>query len=89
MIEGFILSITREAMVWVILISAPPLIAAMVVGVSISIVQATTQVQDQTLTFVPKIIAVFGTMALIGPWAMSQMVNFATTLIERFPEIIH
>jgi len=58
------------------------------VGFAISLFQATTQIQEQTLTFAPKVIAVFGVLAITGPWIGHQLVRFTYHLFDRFPALI-
>ena len=60
----------------------------MLVGLVISVLQATTQVQEQSLTFVPKIIAVFITLAVLAPWLIRIMLNFTARLYARLPSIM-
>ena len=59
----------------------------MVVGLIISIFQATTSIQEQTLSFVPKIAAILGALILLGPWIMASMVQFTVRLFGRIPEL--
>jgi flagellar biosynthetic protein FliQ len=77
--------LTRNAVALVLLLGAPIMLIAIVVGLAISIMQAVTQLQDQTLSFVPKIIA----MALAGlallPWMMHRMVEYATEVFNNIP----
>jgi len=87
--ENYILAIGKQSLYLVLILSAPPVMVAMIVGLMISLVQATTQIQEQTLTFVPKLVAVMVTMAFVGPWLMTQVVSFATALYSGFPSYIH
>jgi flagellar biosynthetic protein FliQ len=86
--EQFFLKVTNEALILILLLSAPPLLISLVVGLLISLFQATTQIQEQTLTFVPKITAVFLTLALTGYWMMAQMVRFTQSLFMSFPQYV-
>lgn len=86
--EQFFLKVTNEALLLILILSAPPLLVSMLVGLLISLFQATTQIQEQTLTFVPKITAVFLTLAIAGYWMMAQMVRFTETLLISFPQFI-
>ncbi len=70
-----------------LLIAAPLLAIGMVVGLIISIFQATTSIQEQTLSFVPKIVAILGALVLLGPWIMASMVQFTVRLFGRIPEL--
>jgi flagellar biosynthetic protein FliQ len=89
MVIDFISQITREALVLVITASAPPVLSSLVVGLAVSIFQATTQIQEQTLTFAPKLAFVFGVLALAGPWIGSQLVRFTFEVFDRFPQYVH
>jgi flagellar biosynthetic protein FliQ len=60
----------------------------MLVGLVISLIQATTQVQEQTLTFVPKLVAVVVAIAVTGPWIMRMLINFSKELFKSFPTIV-
>jgi flagellar biosynthetic protein FliQ len=86
--EGYILGIGKQSLYLILVLSAPPVLVALIVGLMISLVQATTQIQEQTLTFVPKLVAVFVTLALTGPWLMSTLVKYAQTLLDQFPRYI-
>ncbi|HCF57567.1 MAG TPA: flagellar biosynthetic protein FliQ [Myxococcales bacterium] len=88
MIETFVSSITREALFMVIIASSPPILMSLVVGFIISLFQATTQIQEQTLTFAPKILMVFGTLAVAGPWIGHQLLAFTFELFDRFPAMV-
>ena len=64
----------------ILLLSAPMLLIGLVVGLAVSIFQATTQIQEATLSFVPKIVAVLGSLVIFGPWIISSMMNFTKNL---------
>jgi flagellar biosynthetic protein FliQ len=78
-----IIRILREGLLLVVLLSAAPMLASMLVGLIVGIFQATTQIQEQTLSYVPKLIAVFTTLAIIGPWAIAQAVRFSTLIFDN------
>lgn len=86
--ESFAIDITQKSLMLVLVLSAPPVLVAMAIGLMISLFQATTQIQEQTLTFVPKMAAVVVVLALLGPLGMAQMITFTKILLERFPEMI-
>lgn len=86
--ENYLISITKQALYLVLILSAPAVGVAMVIGLVISLIQATTQVQEQTLTFVPKLIAVMMILALTGPWCMVQLIGFTQNILEQFPRYI-
>ena len=74
--DGFILSLCSQALYLVLVLSAPMLMSALSVGLCISIIQATTQVQEQTLSFVPKIVATFVSIIVCGTWMFNMLSNF-------------
>jgi flagellar biosynthetic protein FliQ len=80
--------LTQEALFLVLICSAPPIFMALVVGFIVSVFQATTQIQEQTLSFAPKIIMVFGTLALAGGWIGGQLMRFTFHVFDRFPALI-
>ncbi len=77
-----IIRITREALVLVLLLSAGPMLASMLVGFVVSVLQATTQIQEQTLSYVPKLVAVFVTLMILGPWMLAQLVKFSKLILD-------
>ena len=80
MTETFILSLGREALYTILLVAAPVLGVSLLVGLLISFFQATTQMQDQTLSFVPKIIAVLAAVMIFAPWMIKVLVYFTQNL---------
>jgi flagellar biosynthesis protein FliQ len=80
--------ITQEALYLTLIVSGPPIVLSLVVGLIISVFQATTQIQEQTLTFAPKLVVVFGVLALGGTWIGSQLLRFTFHLFDRFPEML-
>ena len=88
MIEETVVRVGREALLLTLVLSLPPIGLSMVVGLIISVFQAATQIQEQTLTFVPKMVAVFGLLAALGFWMVSQLVRFTGVLWSMFPELI-
>jgi len=77
-----ILRLLREGLLLVLTVSAVPMLVAMAIGLTTSLLQATTQIQDQTIGFVPKLIAVFAALALAGPWMLWQVVRFAAAVFD-------
>ncbi|MFL5350584.1 MAG: flagellar biosynthesis protein FliQ [Hyalangium sp.] len=80
--------ITQQALFLVLVASAPPVLISLIVGFIISVFQATTQIQEQTLTFAPKVIIVFVVLAMTGPWIGSQLVRFTFHVFDRFPAML-
>lgn len=79
---GAIVSILREGILVIIMLSAPVLLVALLVGLIIAILQATTSIQEQTLTFVPKIFSILGMLALLGGWMFSVLRNYTVNLLS-------
>ncbi|AEF94632.1 flagellar biosynthetic protein FliQ [Desulfotomaculum nigrificans CO-1-SRB] len=88
MTETFVIHVAREALMMVVILSLPALGVAMLVGLIISILQATTQIQEQTLSFVPKMVAVFVTLLIAASWLLNIAVNFTTRLYQQIPNIV-
>jgi flagellar biosynthetic protein FliQ len=86
-IETLVLTIARQALVLVIVLSGIPIMLSMMVGVVVSVFQAATQIQEQTLTFVPKLIVVLGTIMVAGYWMIAQLVNFTAALFQLIPKL--
>ena len=78
-----VLEVAREAVIVMLIVGAPLLIPALVVGLGIALVQALTQVQEMTLTFVPKIIVMFLVLIVSLPFLLSTMVGFGESLMDR------
>jgi len=72
----------QDMMLTTLLVSAPSLLVSLVVGLVIAVFQAATQINEQTLTFVPKIVAVFGIFAALFPWMMQLMMEFSTRVMD-------
>jgi len=88
MTDTFIINVVREALLTVVILALPPLGVALLVGLFIGILQATTQVQEQSLAFVPKIIAVLVTLAITAPWIIRVMTGFTTKVFGRLPDVL-
>ncbi|MCF6334891.1 MAG: flagellar biosynthesis protein FliQ [Spirochaetales bacterium] len=85
---GFAAVIMRSSIFQILMIASPVLLIGMSVGLVISIFQATTSIQEQTLTFVPKIIAIFLTLAFFGPWMFSSMREFTFNIFRMIPDMV-
>ena len=84
----FILHLTHEALLMTLVVCGPSIVISMIVGLIISLFQAVTQIQEQTLTFVPKMIIIFGSLAALGPWIGGNMLRFALMCFEGFPKVL-
>lgn len=81
---GVVVDISREAIYTTIMTAAPPLLVSLVIGLVLSIFQTVTSIQEQTLTFVPKILAVFVTIMLLGSWMLNNMADYMISLWGDF-----
>ncbi len=87
MTTEFVLALGREAITLTLMVSAPMLAAGLIVGLSISLLQAVTQIHEMTLTFIPKIIAVAGALMIFLPWMINLLVDFTSRLILMIPTL--
>lgn len=85
----FAAELIKSTMFQAVALAAPFLITAMAVGLTVSIFQTVTSIHEQTLTFVPKALAVTGVLILFLPWMLRVAVEFTSSLIERMPEMVH
>lgn len=85
--ENLLIGVIKDAISTALMVSAPILITSLVVGLIISIFQATTQIQEQTLTFVPKLIAVAVVGLLTGGWMLRTLMNFMNRIFELISKI--
>ncbi|MGM0437059.1 MAG: flagellar biosynthesis protein FliQ [Bacillota bacterium] len=88
MTPAVVIDMGRQALYTVLMVIAPVLGFGLLTGLLVAILQATTQIQEQTLAFVPKIFAVLISIAVFGPWMMTTVVDFVTNLFESIPEIV-
>jgi len=83
-----VLTVARETIITSLLLALPPLGIGLLVGLVISIFQAVTQIQEQTLTFVPKIIAVLLSLLIFGPWMLRLLMSFATYIFTNLSRVV-
>lgn len=83
-----VMSLGRTALEITLLVAAPVLIVTLVVGLIISVFQAATQINDASLSFIPKVIAVFATFAIAGPWMLTVMTDYMRRVLTGLPGII-
>ncbi|MCW3060058.1 MAG: flagellar biosynthesis protein FliQ [Capsulimonas sp.] len=84
-----VLDLAKSAIVVVLQLTLPILVLTLVVGVLVSLFQAVTQIQEQTLSFVPKIVIMIGSIVILGPWMLQSIVGFTTKLFNSLPTAIH
>jgi len=89
MTPELVISIGKSALETAILISAPILLLSLIIGLIISIFQAVTQINEATLTFVPKILVTFIALLIFFPWMLRIMLGFTTTLFTNIPAYVH
>lgn len=78
-----VMDVAINSMSVAILVAAPVLLISIIVGLAVSIFQATTHIQEQTLTFVPKVLSIVGIILILGPWMLSILTNFVTELFTN------
>lgn len=88
MTPELVMNIGRQAIEMTLVLSGPLLLAALVIGLIISIFQAATQINEQTLSFIPKLLGMLLTLILAGPWMLQTMVDYIRRLLESIPQII-
>ncbi|MBN8615182.1 MAG: type III secretion system export apparatus subunit SctS [Deltaproteobacteria bacterium] len=89
MIAADLSRLLTEALYLVLLVSGPPLLVSLVVGLVVGLLQAMTQVQEQTLTFVPKLVAVGVVITVLGGWMGAEVVRFTSQLWTSIPVLVH
>lgn len=88
MTPGSVMTVGRHALELTLLISAPLLLTALAVGLLVSVFQAATQINESTLSFIPKLIAILVMLVLAGPWMITLMVDYMRNLLENLPFMI-
>lgn len=85
---GLVMDILRRSIYELVIIGGPLLIVPLLVGLIVSIFQATTQIQEQTLTFVPKVISIFAVLIILGPWMLTRLINYINYLMNLIASAI-
>ena len=85
MTTEFVVGITKEALQMTVMLAAPVLGVGLVLGLLVSLFQAVTQLQEMTLTFIPKFLGVSLALVILAPWILELLVSYTTTLIENIP----
>ena len=86
--QDTVTSIASQAMTLALKVGGPLLITALVIGLVVSIFQAVTQIQEQSLSLIPKIIGVAAVIVLLGPWMLGQLVSYTTALYTSIPTLV-
>ncbi|MGQ9659015.1 MAG: flagellar biosynthesis protein FliQ [Thermochromatium sp.] len=88
MTPEMVLDVGKEAGEVILLVSAPPLLSGLIIGLIISLFQAATQIQEMTLTFIPKLIGIGAALIIAGPWMLGLITDYVTRLYESIPGMI-
>lgn len=88
MTDAGVLDLAQRALMVAVMVSTPILGVGLVVGLIVSIFQAATQIQEMTLTFVPKILAMIASLVIFGPWMLTSLINFTTKLLTNLPDMV-
>ena len=83
-----VIAMGRTAMEVTLMVAAPLLLVALVIGLVVSIFQAATQINESTLSFIPKLLAVFATLVVAGPWMLDRMLDYMRALFAGIPQLL-
>lgn len=83
-----VLTITRDGLLTLLSICLPILLVVLAVGLVVSVFQAATQIHEQTLSFVPKLLAAFATLGIAGPWMLSTLVDYIQKVLQSIPQVV-
>jgi flagellar biosynthetic protein FliQ len=86
--QDVVVSLTMDAITLALKIALPMLLAGLIVGLVISVFQAVTQIQEQTLAFIPKVLALIAVMVIAGPWMLGQLEVYTTGLYSSIPDLV-
>lgn len=81
--------VIQQALILVLVVSGPPIVLALIIGFIVAVFQAATQIQEQTLSFAPKLVIIFGVLGLAGPWMGATLLRFTFNIFDRFPALIN
>jgi len=87
--QDTVVSLATQAMTLAIEIAGPMMLVGLVIGLVVSIFQAVTSIQEQSLSFIPKIIGLAALIVILGPWMLDQLVNYAQNLYASIPQLIN
>lgn len=83
-----VLTLAQQALWITALVAAPLLLTALVVGLAVSVFQAATQINEMTLSFIPKLLAMFAALVLAGPWMLALLIDYVQRLFQSIPQLI-
>lgn len=84
----FFLDLTNQAVKVTIMVASPMLIGALIMGILVSLLQAVTQINEQTLSFIPKILIIMASLIILGPWMVHTITDYTTDLFTNIPSIV-
>jgi len=82
-----VMTLAHQAMIVALLLAAPLLLVSLVVGLVVSLFQAATQINESTLTFIPKLVAILATLVIAGPWMMATMLDYMHRMFTSIPQL--
>ena len=88
MSEGLFIDVFSEAIKTILLLASPMLLSALLIGLMVAIFQATTQIQEATLAFVPKVIVIFVVLMIVGPWLIQSLYEFTMSVFDKIDLIV-
>jgi len=83
-----VLTVAQQALTVATMLAAPLLLGALATGLTIGVLQAATQINEMTLSFIPKLLSLVITLVVVGPWMLNEIMSFTTNLISSIPELI-
>jgi len=89
MTEGYVISLAQNAMTITLMIAGPVLIVSLIIGIVISLIQAATQINEVTLSFIPKIVGIGLVLMLLGSWMLQQLILFTSKILNSLPDLVH
>lgn len=89
MTEAFVLTLARDAVILALILAGPVLLISLLIGSLVSLVQAATQINEVTLTFIPKMIGIVVILLILGSWMLQRMMAFTTNLFNQLPNLVH
>lgn len=88
MTDQTVMTLTYQAMKMVLIVAGPSLVVTLAVGLLISVFQAATQINEMTLAFIPKLVAVAATLVLLGPWLIGTMTDYIRQIMTQIPSLV-
>jgi flagellar biosynthetic protein FliQ len=89
MTEAFVLALAQKTIEITLMLAGPVLLISLLVGSLISLVQAATQINEVTMTFIPKLIGIVAVILLLGSWMLEQLIAFTSNLFTNLPSLVH